>query len=266
MFAYDLHNQLLKKLLLAILLVAYISFSYNFFNGWWYSSLGTVLIIVFSYFIWGKKNLEVTGLKILPRSVLFILIVILLTVSGSYLLISFISSVNNLAFTQGNFFSYYHIFFYTLNEEIILGGIVIYFLYRKLKINPFSVSAGLAIVFVVIHYIFYRWIVLCPGLLTISTLSSLFFIGILRNNLIITSGHIGYAWAIHFGWMVVMFGIYHYHDQTEEALTEPEVFNYFLGSAEMLIISFLLALSSTLFLIRNINTIKEKLVHKSGFY
>jgi hypothetical protein len=102
-------------------------------------------------------------------------------------------------------------------------------------------SICLAVVFSLIHYIFYRWIFADKGILSISTLITLFLVGIVRNSLIIHSGHIGYSWALHFGWIAIMFGSSHTYLKTNMYVTEPERFNLYLGSPEMLIISIVMA-------------------------
>jgi hypothetical protein len=98
--------------------------------------------------------------------------------------------------------------------------------------------------------VFYNWIFLESGQLTISTLITLFMVAIVRNNLIIVYKHIGYSWALHFGWMVIMFGSRLYYVESGEALTEPERFIVFLGSHEMLILSCILAGLSVLHLMK----------------
>ncbi len=75
----------------------------------------------------------------------------------------------------------------------------------------------------------------------ISTLITLFLVGFVRNSLIIQTGHIGYSWALHFGWIAIMFGSSHTDLNTNMLVTEPEGFNLYLGSTEMLIISIIMA-------------------------
>ena len=43
-------------------------------------------------------------------------------------------------------------------------------------------------------------------------------------------GYIGYTWALHFSWIVVMFGGTHLHLENFAELTEAERFNLYLGS------------------------------------
>jgi hypothetical protein len=92
-----------------------------------------------------------------------------------------------------------------------------------------------------IHFIFYKWIFADRGVLGISTLITLFLVGFVRNSLIIKTGHIGYSWALHFGWIAIMFGSRHISSNANKYFAEYELFNLYLGSTEMLIISIILA-------------------------
>jgi hypothetical protein len=74
-------------------------------------------------------------------------------------------------------------------------------------------------------------------LIGITTLTTLFLVGFVRNSLIFQTGHIGYSWALHFGWMAVMFGSIHVDLETGSKLTELRPFNLYLGSVEMLVTS-----------------------------
>ena len=233
-----------------LLLTSYLGFSYYTFDGWWYSSIGTGLILVFSYLIWRKDFLKVIGLRLFIKSILKTIGLTILIIIGSVLIISYIGSNNKIGIQYTDIGNYYHDIFYILNEEIILGGIAIYILVNRFKIKPLLVSIGLALLFSIIHFVFYRWIFLQTGLIETQTLITLFLVGLVRNNLIIVTRHIGYSWALHFGWMVVLFGSFPYWIDTNTGLTEPERFNIFLGSNEMLILSCIVAGLSFLYLIK----------------
>jgi hypothetical protein len=125
---------------------------------------------------------------------------------------------------------------------MVLGAILLFTLVYEWKIRPMIASAGLAIFFSLAHFVFYRWIFLDSGVLYISTLITLFAVGFVRNSLIILNGHIGYSWALHFGWIAVMFGSSHVNLNTHTYLGEPDRFNLYLGSPEMLFISLVLGL------------------------
>jgi hypothetical protein len=232
------------------LLMSYLGLSYYYFGGWWNSSLGTALILFFGYLLWKKDFLRVCGLKVSARDLLRTAGLAILIIAASFLLVRYIGQKNEVALQFTGFRNYYHDVFYILNEEIVLGGITIFILINRLKIKPLLATVCLAGFFSLIHFVFYKWIFLESGQLTISTLVTLFMVAIVRNNLIIIYRHIGYSWALHFGWMVIMFGSRLYYVESGDALTEPERFNLLLGSHEMLILSCILAAMSLLHLIK----------------
>jgi len=227
-----------------------LGFSYNAFDDWWYSSVGTGLILVFSFLIWRKDFLKVIGLRLSIKSLLKTIGLAILIIIGSVLIINYIGSNNKIAIQYSGISNYYHDIFYILNEEIILGGIAIYILVNRFKIKPLLASISLALFFSIIHFVFYKWIFLQTGLIEIQTLITLFLVGFVRNNLIIVNRHIGYSWAFHFGWIVVMLGSFPYWIDTNTGLTEPESFNIFLGSNEMFILSCIVAGLNFIFLIK----------------
>ncbi|BDX39484.1 hypothetical protein CYCD_28390 [Tenuifilaceae bacterium CYCD] len=150
---------------------------------------------------------------------------------------------------------YYHDIFYILNEEIVLGAIILYYLVNKQRIKPIIASVELAIAFSLIHFVFYKWIFNDKGIIEITTLITLFLAGFIRNNLILHSGHIGYSWALHFGWIVIMFGSFHIYSDSKNPLSEPEKFNAYLGSTEMLVLSLALAICSLIYMKRTKTTV-----------
>jgi hypothetical protein len=153
----------------------------------------------------------------------------------------YIGNKNNIHVEYFNWRDYYHVMFYTLNEEIVLGAILLFTMVHRWKIKPMVASLCLALFFSLIHYVFYKWIFLDRGVLGIPALITLFLVGFVRNSLIIQTGHIGYSWALHFGWIAIMFGSNHTYLNTNMSVTEPERFNLYLGSTEMLIISIIMA-------------------------
>ncbi|HDZ42003.1 MAG TPA: hypothetical protein ENH59_10055 [Bacteroidetes bacterium] len=248
------------RILTLLLLSSYLMFTYNTFDGWWYSSIGTLLVLFFSYLIWGKNFPDVTGLRLSVKTILTTLMLTVTIIACSVIIISYIGSKNGVTIHYTNFGKYYHNIFYILNEEIILGGITIYLLLNKYKIAPLKASVGLALVFSLIHFVFYKWIFLETGIIKVETLIVLCLVGFLRNNLIIIFGHIGYSWALHFGWMVVMFGSAPSRVNTFTGLSEPERFNMFLGSFEMLALTGILAGISLGYMIKKMRSI----MHHAG--
>ncbi len=245
--------RLKRIILLPLLGLSYGFLSYNFFGGWWNSSVGSLLIILFSYLIWGKNFLKHTGLKLDLQTIAKSIILAGIVAICALLIMKFIANKHNVQISFTNWRDYYHDIFYILNEEIVIGAILLFALVHRRKIKPLIASVGLAVFFALIHFAFYKWISNDKGLIGISTLTTLFLVGFVRNSLIIQTGHIGYSWALHFGWMVVMFGSMHIDLNTNLRVTEPERFNLYLGSIEMLIISIIIAGLSLTYWIKKYN-------------
>lgn len=239
-------HKLKIAILFALLGLSYVLFSYYFFRGWWYSSVGTLLIVLFSFLIWGKDFPSQTGLQLDSKRVVKSIVLTGIITVCSLLIMKYIASKHNVQIRFTNWGVYYHDIFYVLNEEIVTGAILLFSLV-KVKIKPIVASIILAVFFALIHFVFYKWIFLDSGVIEILTLTTLFLIGFIRNSLILQTGHIGYSWALHFGWILVMFGCMHIDKQTNMRVTEPERFNLYLGSIEMLIISIIITGLSLLF-------------------
>jgi hypothetical protein len=239
-----------RYMLFPLLGLSYLLLSYNFFGGWWNSSLGTIAIIVLSYLIWDKGFLYRSGLKMKPLVILKSIIFAAVLTSVTYLLMKYIANKEGVFIEYTDWRSYYHDIFYVLNEEIVLGAIPLFLLVDKWKQKPLIASVILALLFSVIHFVFYKWVFLDRGIIQISTLVTLFFVGIIRNNLIITTGHIGYSWALHFSWIVIMFGSAHQFIADNSRVTEPDRFNMYLGSYELLVVSTILVVLSIIHLVK----------------
>jgi len=233
-----------KTLWINTLVIIHLLFSYYLFNGWWNSGIGTVLIVVTSYLFLKDKFLEEIGLKLKPSSFIISISLGAIAVIGSFLIMKYIADQAGKEIKYTDYGNYIHDIFYTLNEEIILGAVLLFGLVRRIKTHPLIISAGVAVIFSLIHFAFYKWIFLQKGIIAPETLLTLFLIGFFRNNLILKFRHIGYSWAFHFGWMAVMFGSYHYSINSLKPLSEPERFNLYLGSQEMFVIATILAMVS----------------------
>jgi len=215
----------------SLILLSYLLFSYNVFSGWWYSGIGTVLVVFFAYLLWRQDFLFRIGLKMNAVILLTALFLMLILTAGGYGLMKSIANRNGVMIQYADYRNFIHDLFYTLNEEMILGAILLGQVRRRVKkLHPVAVSVLVAILFAFVHYLFYRWIFNDRGILTWLTLISLIMVGVLRNNLILTTGHVGFSWAFHASWMAVMFGTYHYHTGNLEALLEYQRFNLYLGS------------------------------------
>ncbi len=202
--------------------------------------MGSILIILFSYFIWKKDFLKNIGLQLDLKTIAKSISLAGIVTICALLLMKYIANKHYVQIKFTNWRDYYHDIFYILNEEIVIGAILLFALVNKRKIKPIFASIGLAVFFALIHFVFYKWIFNDCGILGISTLITLFLVGFIRNSLILQTGHIGYSWALHFGWMVIMFGSMHIDLNTTLRVTEPDRFNLYLGSVEMLIISIII--------------------------
>jgi hypothetical protein len=238
----------IQSLWIFLLLFTYVLFSYNYLRGWWCSSIGTVLILLLCYLNWNKDYLRIAGLNLNIKIVVKSIFATAIVTVCSLLLMKYIAEKLNVSIHLfSKWIDYYHDIFYVLNEEIVIGALVLFYLTQKRKIKPIYASVGLALFFSAIHFVFYRWIFADKGIIQIPALITLFLIGFVRNNLIIVNGHIGYSWALHFGWIVIMFGCIHQHNDTQMIMSEPDIFNNYLGSIEALVISFALAAISFLY-------------------
>jgi hypothetical protein len=241
-----------RRIFFSFLLLSYLLLSYIPPFGWWYSSFGTILIILFSYFIWDKDFLKHIGLQLDLKTFTGSLILAAFVILCALMIMKYIAARDNVQIRFTNWRAYYHDIFYIFNEEIVIGAILLFALVDKRKIHPIIASVGLAVFFALIHFVFYRWIFTARGIIGISTLTTLFFIGFVRNSLILQTRHIGYSWALHFGWMAVMFGSWHVDLDTNMGLTEPVRFNAYLGSVEMLIISGVLAVLCLIYCMKKV--------------
>jgi len=236
-----MNQQLKKTIFLWLLLLSYGLLSYFFFGGWWNSSLGTLLILFFSYLVWKRDFLKQTGLQLKLSTILKSLLLAALTFVFSWLMMKYIAGKHDVVISTGNWQNYYHDVFYILNEEIVIGAILLFAMVGKWNFRPLVAALVLAVFFALIHFVFYKWIFNDRGNLSFMTLATLFLVGFVRNSLILQTGHIGYSWALHFGWMAVMFGSNHMFLAENTNVAEYDRFNYYLGSYEMLIVSILLA-------------------------
>lgn len=228
-------------LLLTLLFLIYVLFSYSYLGDWLYSSIGSLLIIFLSFLIWGNGFLEKVGLQLNLQIFVKSIILVVIIAGCSLLILKYIGNKNDIRIEYYNWRDYYHVMFYVLNEEIVLGAILLFTLVYKWKIRPIVASICLAVGFALIHYVFYRWVFADRGILGISTLVTLFLVGFVRNSLILHTGHIGYSWALHFGWIAIMFGSRHTNLNTNMYVSELESFNIYLGSTEMLVLSIVMA-------------------------
>ncbi len=146
----------------------------------------------------------------------------------------------------------------TFNEEMLIGAILLMGLERRFKrLNKNIIAIIIALIFSLMHQSLYKYSPLQPGiLLTTSTILALFFVGILRNALILKTRKIAYSWAIHLSFNLIFFPGYFINKSTNEFASEPERFNIVFGNLTMVILTGILAAISLVWL--NFNTSKEQ--------
>ena len=209
-----------------------------------------MLIIVLSSILWDREFLTKIGLRIRMHSVLLSIIFSVVIIILSYLVMNHIAAGKGIKIQANHPDSYIHTFFYTLNEEILLGAILLYYCIKKIRAHPLVISAVVALFFSLLHFIFYEWVFSEGGMLQPATLLCLFGIAFVRNNLILYFNHIGYSWALHFGWIAIMLSSSHTDPGSGASLTESARFNLYLGSSEMIAVSGILSLITMVFILR----------------
>ncbi|MBN2362690.1 CPBP family intramembrane metalloprotease [candidate division WOR-3 bacterium] len=224
---------------------SYILFTYT---GYDISLIGSFLIIGLTLLFWQKKWAYKLGLKLKFTDLVVFIVIFLLVFISSYFIIMSICHQKDLLFNRkiSIHFSIIQTIGQTFNEELVYGALLFLPIIRRFP-KKYSISASLimAVVFALFHLLFYR---ICigqnRGYLSFLTIFNLFLAGFIRNNLIIYSGHIYWAWALHLAWNMLFFGYYIVH-----GFNEPELFNNFVGTIQMLV--FLGGLSIISFILIN---------------
>lgn len=244
-------KKIYKGVLLSLMILSYLFLTYKPHKGLWLSILGTILILFFARLIWSEAWYIKIGLRIKSKEIIIATLLFILTATFSYILINHIAIQKNISFKPyfenlSTSIKYLHTLGQTLNEELILGALLLFSLRLLLKKMPIIVlSSVVALLFSIFHILFYSYFISSfnRGVLSVITIFSLLLVGIARNNLILCSNHIGYSWAIHLGWNVVFLGG-SYDKGTAQLMNEPELFNIFLGSQLVLVSSFIIVLLS----------------------
>jgi hypothetical protein len=244
----------LRTIALALILVFYCALTYG---ARWTSVAGSALIILLSSCVWSKNGIEVIGLKIPRHQIGISLLLFCVVLIGSFQIINAITTRNGIIFVpvyenQKGFSLLVHTIGQTLNEEMILGALFLRAIKDRFRsVHPFVTSIGVALIFSLLHYAFYGLRpphVVNYGILSATTLSLLFAMGVARNNCILSTGNIGYAWALHLGWNVAFIDGSFYSSTSHAKLAEPSMFNLILGNRYLVVVAVvLMALSFLLF-------------------
>ncbi len=244
--------------------------------GWIFSLLSTILIVCFMKIRDPEKWNQKLGINFkkndIPR---FVIVATSLSILA-YFIVDHVSMLDGYDFKPKLIYYKYYLglhypfhfilanyLYYipeTFNEEMLIGALLLMGLERKFKkLDKNYIVIIVAFVFSLMHQALYNWSPVQSGeLLTISTILTLFFVGILRNSLILKTRNVALSWAIHLSFNMVFFSGLFIHAETGKFPSEPEVFNIVFGNLTMLVLSGLFALASIIWL--NMDNLKAKIV------
>ena len=208
--AYPRVRAFVRPYLILIMVASLFYFNYLGYLAWWISALETGLLTGIGYLVWGTDLVRHLGIPNKPISVIFTFVVFIGVVLTSYFVCTLIAHKHGLTLDYHFKISHFHYLFYSFNDEVIYGALLMFYLGNVLGPKyMLLISIVVALGFTIIHYLFYQYSAssLMEDTLYIPTLISLFFVGLIRNNLIYIFRHIGYAWAIHAGFISVVFGV-----------------------------------------------------------
>jgi hypothetical protein len=235
----------MKVLLLLLLFFAHILMSYNGSVFPLCALLGSALIMVIARAIWPEDWKDWLGLRIGARDAVLAIVITPMLMALLYGMIRSIANAQDILYqppiVKHGIIApiYLHTLGQTLNEEMLFGALLLTALRGRFPRGRSLYIAGIvAFCFSLLHYVFYRWIVLpnYSGILTLGALFVLFAIGISRNTLILKAGHIAFAWSLHLSINIVgLLGFYQF--ESGYKLSEPQVFIHILGSQNAVIMS-----------------------------
>ncbi len=243
-----------ESVFIQVVIFIYLSLSYVPDTGFYVSVTGTVLIVLASFGFLRRDFLRPVGLRFTKTDLWLIPALTAIVILVSYVIIRYLAEQNgfqrNPSLTVLPSWKSIHTVGQTLNEEIVLGFILLLRL-RLISFfkDPAVLSIAASLAFTVFHFLFYLLSPFQGAALDWMTLSGIFLIGTVRNNLILRFNHIGYAWAVHYGWNYVMFGGEFYYGET--LIREYDVFRFFIGSQQSLILFFLISLVSFAVLLKS---------------
>ena len=242
--------------------------------GWMFSLLSTILIISFMRIRDPEKWSRKLGINFKKTDILrFVIITMLLSVIA-FFIVDFVSMVDGYDFKPKLFYyktylganypfhyivaNYLYYIPETFNEEMLIGALLLMGIERRFEnLNKNYIVVIVALIFSVMHQGLYKWSPAQSGeLLTLTTITTLFFVGVLRNSLILKTRNIALSWAIHLSFNMVFFSGLFINTGNGEFQDEPEVFNIVFGNQTMFILSGLLAFASMIWL--NMDKIKKE--------
>lgn len=234
--------------------------------GWMFSLLSSILIIYFMRIRDPEKWDQKLGIDFKKNDIWKFIIATTLLSILAYFIVGFVAMLDGYYFKPklfnyktylGSNYPFHYVLanylYYlpeTFNEEMLIGALLLMGLERRFKkLDKNYIAIIVALIFSLMHQELYRWSPVQSGeLLTLTTLMTLFFIGILRNSLILKTRNIALSWAIHLSFNMVFFSGLFINTKTGKFPGEPEVFNIVFGNPIMLVLTGLLALTSIIWL------------------
>ncbi len=217
-------------------------------DNWWAFVLATAAIVAALHLLLGRKWTGYAGLNLPPTHVLMVVAAFAVIATGSEILLPIVYKAAGLRANAPTIEEQTGFVFQAFNEEIFFRALMIGFLIQYVR-SAVMISLGLAFIFAAAHFLLYRFGTLHMAL-SMASLATLFFAGVVMNNLYLAFRHIGFSWALHAGWNVVWLPATFYDASTNERLHEPQVFDRVLGSPAIVAMACATAVLSFVVLLR----------------
>jgi len=197
--------------------------------------VATVIILVILALMHGRKFLEISGLNLRLNHILYSILITIITYGFASAFVTSLIDKHGISYFSFRNYSKFWILmplFQVLNEEIIFRSLFIGNLSEKFK-NPGKLSTISGGLFAIMHFILY-YFGFEKVTLSLSCLTSLFLFGFITSLIFIDTRHIGYTFALHFGWNLKKFGGQYISTSTHSAFKEAQIFNIIEGSLQVL--------------------------------
>jgi hypothetical protein len=234
--------------------------------GWNLSLIATVLVLILFRIRDPLTWKQILGIDFIRTDWIGFLLLTVTLLFAAFFLVDYLSTINGYSFKPrliyyqdyyGPDFPFFPILgdylYYiteTFNEEVFIGALLLMGLERNFnKADKNTIAIGVALIFSLMHQAMYKWSPVQPGiLLSVQTILTLFFVGIVRNALILKTRKIAYSWALHLSFNMIFFSGFYINNSTEQFAKEPERFNIVFGNLTMVVTTGLLAALSLFWL------------------
>lgn len=110
-----------RIVLMLILICSHLLFSYNYFPGWWYASIGTALILLVSYITWRRDFVKMTGTIMTLKELGYSFFLVVLLVLISYLIMSHIGKQHGVVIQKSEMSNY----ILTIDCQLVMEYVVL---------------------------------------------------------------------------------------------------------------------------------------------